>query len=287
MRAESPARRRLGRSLVAADSYGLVLSLVVVTYVVSVSVTQAWAGSVVLTVQLATVWLTLRTAHARRGVRLLADVVLCAAAVVAVVSFFAHDTSDQQGGIFIVCCLLYLIAPFTIVRHLILRREIDAQALLGAIAAYLLIGMFFAFAYKAAGELGSVPFFGTAGSGSLSQDLFFSFVTIATVGYGNLVPAANPGQTLAVLEAVVGQLFLIVAVGKIISNLRPRWVRDPAPQPPGPADQQDEQAPVGDGVPGSGDESTEQEEAHCERPGSADRVRGAQFGLDAKRPGAC
>jgi hypothetical protein len=42
------------------------------------------------------------------------------------------------------------------------------------------------------------------------------------VGYGDLVPAANPGQTLAVLEALIGQLFLVVAVGKIISSYRPR-----------------------------------------------------------------
>src|SRR5207253_2346577 len=104
----------------------------------------------------------------------------------------------------------------------------DTESLLGAIAAYLLIGMFFAFAYKAASEFGSVPFFGSAGPGSLSQDLFFSFVTMTTVGYGNLVPAANPGQTFAVLEALIGQLFLVVAVGKIISGLRPR-----RSQPPG------------------------------------------------------
>jgi len=67
-----------------------------------------------------------------------------------------------------------------------------------------------------------VPFFGAAGPGSLSEDLFFSFVTMTTVGYGNLVPAAHPGQTMAVMEAVVGQLFLIVAVGKVISGLQPR-----------------------------------------------------------------
>jgi hypothetical protein len=67
-----------------------------------------------------------------------------------------------------------------------------------------------------------VPFFGPAGNGTLSQDLFFSFVTMTTLGYGNLVPAANPGQTFAVLEAVTGQLFLVVAVGKIISSMRPR-----------------------------------------------------------------
>jgi hypothetical protein len=192
-----------------------------VTYVVSVSMTEAQAISIVLTVQLATVWLTLRTSHARQVTRLVADIVLCLAAVVAAASFFVHQPGDQLAGIFAVCCLLYLIAPFSIVRHLVLRREIDTESLLGAIAAYLLIGMFFAFAYKAAGEVGSVPFFGSAGDGSLSQDLFFSFVTMTTVGYGNLVPAANPGQTFAVLEALIGQLFLVVAVGKIISGLRP------------------------------------------------------------------
>ena len=161
--AESRWWRRLGRSFVSADSYGLVLLLVVVTYVVSVSVTETWAASIVLTVQLATVWLTLRTSQARRVTRLVADIVLCLAAVVAVVSLFAHKPGGQLGGIFTVCCLLYLIAPFSIVRHLMLRREIDTETLLGAIAAYLLIGMFFAFAYKAAGEFGSVPFFGSAG----------------------------------------------------------------------------------------------------------------------------
>jgi Ion channel len=220
--AESRWWHRLARSFVSADSYGLVLLLVVVTYVVSVSVTETWAPSIVLTVQLATVWLTLRTSHARRGVRIVADTVLGLAAVAAVASFFVHQPGNELGAIFAICCLLYLIAPFSIVRHLILRSQIDTETLLGAIAAYLLIGMFFAFAYKAAGEFGSVPFFGAAGHGTLTQDLFFSFVTMTTVGYGNLVPAANPGQTFAVLEAVTGQLFLVVAVGKIISGLQPR-----------------------------------------------------------------
>src|SRR5205823_2633285 len=140
------------------------------------------------------VWFTLRTSHARPVVRLIAYVVLCLAAVVAAVSFFMHAPGNERGGIFAVCCLLYLIAPFSIVRHIVVRREVDQETLLGAVAAYLLIGMFFAFAYKAAGEFGSVPFFGSDGAGTLSQDLFFSFVTMTTVGYGNLVPAANSSR---------------------------------------------------------------------------------------------
>jgi hypothetical protein len=224
--AESRWWRRLGRSFVSADSYGLVLLLVMATYVISVSVADTRAASIVLIVQLATVRLALRTSRARRSVRRLADIVLCFAAVVAIAGIFVHTPGGELGGIFLVCCLLYLIAPFSIVRHLILRQAIDTESLLGAIAAYLLIGMFFAFAYKAIGEIGSVPFYGHVhgrpDSGSLSQDLFFSFVTMTTVGYGNLVPAANPGQTLAVVEAIGGQLFLVVAVGKVISGLTPR-----------------------------------------------------------------
>ena len=219
--------RRLARSFVSADSYGLVLLLVMVTYVVSVSIDESWAGPVVLTVALVTVWLTLRTSHARPAVRFAADIGLSLAAATAVLSFFNHHPGGQLGGIFALCCLLYLIAPFSIVRDLMLRAEIDTETLLGAIAAYVLIGMFFAFAYQAAGQLGSVPFFGSQGHGSLSQDLFFSFVTMTTVGYGDLVPAANPGQSLSVLEALIGQLFLVVAVGKIIGSMKPRRVDRP------------------------------------------------------------
>jgi Ion channel len=203
-------------------SYGLVLALVLVTYVVSASVNEAQAGSIVLTVQVATVWLTLRTSHARRVTRVIASVLLCLAAAAVVASLFAHQQGTELGVIFSVCCLLYLIAPFSIVRHLLLRRDIDFETLLGAIAAYLLIGMFFAFAYEVTGQLQTGPFYGTAGHGTLSENLFFSFVTMTTVGYGNLVPAGNPGQMFAVLEAVTGQLFLVVAVGKIISSMQPR-----------------------------------------------------------------
>jgi ion channel len=54
--------------------------------------------------------------------------------------------------------------------------------------------------------------------------LFFSFTTLTTTGFGNYVPVANPGQTLAVAEMLIGQLFLIIAVGKVIATWRPARV---------------------------------------------------------------
>jgi hypothetical protein len=68
--------------------------------------------------------------------------------------------------------------------------------------------------------------FGAAGDPALSQALFFSFVTMTTTGYGDLVPAANPAQSIAILEALIGQLFLVTAVAKVMENWRPRaWRR--------------------------------------------------------------
>jgi len=223
--------QRFARSLVSADSYGPVLLLILATYILSVSLRASWAPSVVLAVQIATVWLVFRTSHARRWARLAASVLLVLAAVAAVAQLFIPE-NDNVPAVFLASTVLYFIAPFSIVRHLGVRREIDQETVLGAIAAYLLIGIFFAFAYRTVGAAQAGPFFGASGEGTMSDDLFFSFITLSTTGYGNLVPAANPGQTMAVTEAIVGQLFLVTAVAKVINAWQPKRLRADAEQPP-------------------------------------------------------
>ena len=101
--------------------------------------------------------------------------------------------------------------------------------MLGAIAAHLMVGMAFAFAYRSPGSSPGRPILGSQGEGSFSEDLFFSFTTLTMTGYGNLVPAAKPGQTLAVGEMLTGQLFLVTAVAKVVSTWRPAQDRR---QPP-------------------------------------------------------
>ncbi len=213
--------RRLFHAFISSESYGMVLLLILVTYVLSVAVRRDWTAPVVLFVQIATVWFALRTSHARRGMRLTADVLLVAAAVVAVADAVTTRGKEPLDLIFVVGSALYVLAPFSIVRHLVSRNVIDLETMLGAIAAYLLIGLAFAYLYRFFGAVQAVPFFGDGGTGTLSQDVFFSFTTLTTTGYGNLVPAGQPGQSLAVMEMIVGQLFLITAVGKIVSVWRP------------------------------------------------------------------
>ena len=215
--------RRLVDALSSPDGYGLVLLLILVTYALTAALTTtAWADYLVVAVQIATVWVTLRASQARRSARAFTNVALAAAALAAVVSLFLHDQVQHGTIVSWVSSLLYLIAPVSIIRHLVLRRIVDSQTVLGAIAAYLMAGMFFAFLYHALGLTQTQPFFGSQGHGTVSQDLFFSFTTLTTTGYGNLVPAGNPGQTFAVIEMLIGQLFLVTAVSKVVSAWRPR-----------------------------------------------------------------
>ena len=237
-----PGRRRPGflirhpllARFVSADSYGLILLLVMVTYLLAVSLPMDGGQPFVLAIQIATVWLTLHTARAPRAVRVVASVAFIGVLALAVIDVFVAVSSQTVAVGFAVSGLLYLMAPIVVVRDIASRSSVERETVLGAIAAYLLVGMFFAFAYRSIGILQPTPFFGAAGDGDTAQVLFFSFITLTTTGYGDLVPATNPGQTLAVLEAVLGQLILVTAVAKIITAWKPKGWRasdDPTKSP--------------------------------------------------------
>ena len=222
-RARGRPLKRLAVALVSPNSYGMVLALIVVTYVAAVSLTGPRTSPTVVLMQVVTVWFALRTSRARRGTRLVADVILALALLAAIGSVLGADDGAWRG-LPVVSALLYFVAPISIIRHLVARPAVDQETILGALAAYLLIGMFFAFTYQGIGAWQDGPFFGPDGEGTMPQILFFSFTTLTTTGYGNLVPVANPGQTFAVTEMLVGQLFLITAFGKLVSAWRPaRW----------------------------------------------------------------
>jgi hypothetical protein len=226
---EARAIRRLLRSFLSADSYGLVVVMIVVTYVMAAALSERWGATVLVFVQIGTVWLALRTSEARRGLLVVANVLFVVAVAGGVVNLFTDAESGLSGFVFVAASLLYVVAPVAIVRHVAYRTAVDQETMLGALAAYLLIGMAFAFAYRSVGAIDSTPFFGADGEGTMSQDLFFSFVTLTTTGYGDLVPAGNPGQSFAVLEALLGQLFLVTAVAKIVTVWRPRGWQGPTP----------------------------------------------------------
>lgn len=230
------AIRRLLRSFRSPDSYGLVVVLIVVTYGLSIWLSRPWGAPTVVFVQIGTVGLALRTSRARRHLLVAAGVAFVVAATFAVVSLFTRRDDEPLPAVYLIGSLLYLAAPFSILRHIAFRRAVDRETMLGALAGYLLFGMGFALGYRFLAGVQENPFFGAQGDGEIADHLFFSFITLTTTGYGNVVPAENPGQSMAVLEALLGQLFLVTAVTKLVSAWKPqRWDTegDPGRDAPG------------------------------------------------------
>src|SRR5947207_4848886 len=101
--APASARRRpvrqLARAMVSPDSYGSVLLLILFTYGFSVGVTASWAASLVITVQIGTVWAVLHVSRARPPVRRIAGVLLLISALAAIINLFMGRETAGQGAV--------------------------------------------------------------------------------------------------------------------------------------------------------------------------------------------
>ena len=115
-----------------------------------------------------------------------------------------------------------------VIRELRTSGHVRIQAVMGVLSLYLLIGMLFAFVYGAIDLLGGDPFFASGDPATVSRCLYFSFSTLATVGYGDLVAGTDLGHTLAVFEMLIGQIYLVTIVSVIVGNLgRPARPENP------------------------------------------------------------
>jgi hypothetical protein len=111
---------------------------------------------------------------------------------------------------------------FTYVVIALLRRvleagPVDAEKLFGAVAAYLMIGLAFASVYEAIAHWKPAAFTFPNGDAADTDGLFyFSLVTLSTVGYGDVVPNLPEARVLAVLEAILGQLYLAILMARLV-----------------------------------------------------------------------
>ena len=118
---------------------------------------------------------------------------------------------------------MLLAATIVVIVHgVISHSEVNAQSVIGAITVYILLGMVFISIYTVVAVLGDGPFFAQGTDGTLSLRLYFSFVTLTTVGYGDYTAAGTAGHTFAVTEALVGQVYLVTVVALLVSRMRVR-----------------------------------------------------------------
>lgn len=108
------------------------------------------------------------------------------------------------------------------VRFALGAQVVAREHVFAALSAYMLAGLFFGVLYWAMESAWPGSFAGAAGDGRsdrlhLASSIYFSFVTIATLGYGDIVPHSDAARGLAVAEAVGGQLYLAVLIARLVS----------------------------------------------------------------------
>jgi hypothetical protein len=114
-----------------------------------------------------------------------------------------------------------ILAMAATARRALRDEEVDSEHLFAALDAYLLVGLVFGVGYAMLDQVWPASF-GSASASDLGigRGIYFSFVTLATLGYGDIVPLTDAARGLAVVEAVAGQMYMAVLVARLVSAYR-------------------------------------------------------------------
>ena len=212
----------LGR-LHGRHRYGPLLLLVAFSIAFALAGPEAdWARAVLALLEGATVLFALLTSDL--PARLLGPAAALASALALAAAAAALAGGDEGVGISrILGGLLAVAAPLAIgqgvIRSIRAERAVTIHSVLGVLAIYLLVGVAFALADGAVDRLGSRDFLRGQPAASGADFLYFSFTTLTTTGYGDLVPGNDLARSLATLEALGGQIYLVTVVALLVANL--------------------------------------------------------------------
>jgi uncharacterized membrane protein len=212
------ARRDLHRF---SDSYGVVFLLIVATLLATALLDDfRWGRLITALLMGATFVLTMhasRVPGARRGPAMIVTVVtlLVAACVAAALG----DAAVNQMISLAIAAVFVIAASAAIVRRLRVQTSITMRTVMGALCVYLFIGLFFAVVYSAVDLAEGDAFFAQTETPDGVDFIYYSFITQATVGYGDLSPVTDVGRMLAITQALLGQVYLVTIVAALVSNL--------------------------------------------------------------------
>jgi hypothetical protein len=131
----------------------------------------------------------------------------------------------QSGGarltalVGLVTGVLVAVTIGVISRGVVSQGVVNTQSVGGAICIYLLLGLLFVFCYGVIAGLSDEAFFAQGPEEDRALRVYFSFVTLATLGYGDYTPASDVGRTFAIVEALLGQLYLVTIVALLVSRM--------------------------------------------------------------------
>ena len=212
-----PARDRLA----IHRRYGLLLVLLIISYLLSAFFTSKWINDAQLALFTVAGLLAIRSAPLRRRT---ARLVIWAGFAISLLTIVVanHQGGDVGRGVGSAWTgVLLLLIVVTIVRQILSVRQVTLQSIFGAISAYLIMGLMFSAFYGAMYYLNGRTFFTNGKPGNTSNFQYFSFTTLTTLGYGDFTAASSEGRAIAMLEAMTGQIFLATLVAKLVASFRP------------------------------------------------------------------
>lgn len=223
-RAATRARRRerwVQRAEKIRDAFGLVFLLVLATYVLtSLLDNRGWSAVILTVATSATSVIALTSSHARpgfvRGAIALSGLTIGLAAIAAI----SGDRLWLNLASVIQISLL-AVAMGAVLQRVVTTGEVGSRTILGALSVYAVLGILFTYLYGTIDRIQSTPFFEGVPHPAGNDFLFFSYTTLTTTGYGNLVPSGEPGRMLSGLEMMIGQIFLVTLVAGLVSLWRP------------------------------------------------------------------
>jgi Ion channel len=209
---KTPSADRGGR-------YGLLLVVLVGTYLLS-----AFSGATVTT-EFQVVLFALVLLIALRNSPWPApwpEVIGAVTVIGSAVTFWASQSGsvDGKAAVDLWKALLLLLAAVMVVRRVLARRTVTIQSIYGALSAYLITGLMFASVFAAMDQLSGTNFFADGQPANTQTYQYFSFTTLTTLGYGDFTAAESGGRSIAVLEAMTGQVFLATLVARLVSAYR-------------------------------------------------------------------
>jgi hypothetical protein len=222
----------------AGFRYGAVF-LLTLTLLVFVIVAPAanWSRAVACALQWLALLTVVATSRASSNVRRPVAIVLLGLTSFTVVGEAAGALSDAV--LFAISGLLSMAIPLALIGgliRLVRAHGVTPQAVSGALTLYLLLGLVFAWTIGFVGKVDSAQYFAQTADASTSQIVYFSFAVLTTTGFGDLTAATHVGRALAVVEMLLGQLYLVTVIGVLVGNFAGRSRRAPEPAAAEPPD---------------------------------------------------